>query len=166
MKKILFATLILLISTAFSNAQPLAINKIYEKYAGEKGFTAIDLTDPSVISSMLSENEKDDKIEGILNSIKGVQILVYEGDKNKNSQKAKEFKHDIRNIESLSGFKTFLSVNDEDSYVRMMTKKNKKADDSEFLMLVIDDNEIVMIWIKGEIGLKDVKKIGKIMKGL
>ena len=167
MKKLLLPALILLLTTMAMYSQPDAINRLYEKYAGEKGFVSIDLTDPEMLSSILGDKEDDEEVGQIAKEIQAMKILVYNG---KGGTKGDEFKDDIKNIENITDFKTFISVNEEDSYVRIMTKKpaaTKNADDKEeFLLLVVDKNESVMIWIKGNVNLKDIKKLGKVMKGM
>lgn len=164
MKKLFYLALILLLSSAAIYSQPDAVKKIYEKYAGEKGFVSIDLSDPEMLASVLDES--DAEVEDVVKDIKAIKILVYDGEGKKKNSMAKEFQNDVRNIEKLSGFKTMISVNEEDSYVRILTSEDKSKEKDEFLMLVTEENETVMIWIKGKIRLKDMKNLGKIMKGM
>ena len=117
-----------------------------------------------MLAYLFGDKVNDPEVGNVVKDIQAMKILVYNGDGDNN--KSQEFQNDLKNIEKLSDFKTFISVNEENSYVKMMTKKSDTKEKEEFLILVIEDKQTVMIWVKGHVNLKDMKKLGKVMKGM
>lgn len=163
MKRLIFFTIVLIGISISAIAQPKGVIDIFNKYSGKEGFTSITLDDPS---SMISEiTEKGDKqgLKNLLEKTQGIRILSYQ-DKNKKSNLGKEFENDLKSMLPIEGFKEFLSVNEEGKLVKMLNKKGSKDDTNEFLMIVINEGESVLIWIQGNINKKDIEKIDKIFK--
>ncbi len=163
MKKSFLLVVLFLAGVVGPPAQPLSIDEIFDKYAGEKNFTAVNLDDPAMFSSFLDEKTEDDQeAREAFKKIEALKVLVYQKD-GKTTDKGKEFMNDLKHVERPEGFKVFLSVNNEDSFVKMMSKRSKKGG-SEFLITVIEKNEVVLLWLKGDIDIKNLQKLGKIMK--
>lgn len=163
MKRLIVFTTFFIAYSFFAIAQPKSVIDIFNKYSGKEGFTSITLDDPS---SMISEiPAKGDKqgLKNLLEKTQGIRILTYH-EKDKKSNLGREFVNDLKSMLPIEGFKEFLSVNEEGKLVKMLNKKGTKDDTNEFLMLVINEDESVLIWIQGNINTKDIEKIDKIFK--
>jgi len=165
MKQLTTILAILLLLPLFASAQPKSLDKLFEKYSGKDGFVTVDLSDPSMLSSLAKEDSKKGEIEEAIKGWEAVKILVFEDKEGKNKAVGEAFSNDVKNISDVQGYKDFLSVNKEESYVRMM---NKKLDEvrQELLILVVDQNNTVVIWIKGDVDMKDAGKVGELMKSM
>ena len=58
---ILFTVIICL--TLSAATQPKSLDKIFEKYSGKEGFVTVDLTDPSMLSSLAPTDDKKNEVE-------------------------------------------------------------------------------------------------------
>jgi hypothetical protein len=144
-------------------AQPTTVEEIFDKYAGEKNFTAVNLDDFEIFSSFLEDKTKDDpEAREAFKQIQAMKVLVYQKNGTPGG-KGDEFIRDLKNLEQPEGYKVFLSINQDDNFVKMMTKHSQAAP-SEFLILVIEKEEVVLLWLKGDIDIKNLKKLGDIMK--
>lgn len=160
MKKIIL--LLLLVSSGLVYSQPSAVQEMFGKYSGKDGFTSVNLNDlSSVMGGGLTDELKKE-----IGDVQGVKILTFDPKKNANKKLGSEFAADMKKIKLDAGFKEFMTVNEGETFVKMMVKKsNEKA--KEFLMFVSEKNsETVMIWISGSLNLNNVGKIGEIFEGM
>ncbi|MDP2724311.1 MAG: DUF4252 domain-containing protein [Bacteroidales bacterium] len=169
MKKIILSTAIMLIALmpAMLQAQT-PIDKLYEKYAGQEGFTSINIS-PGMFQ-MLSDLDTDDSTEGVkeaqnvMDQLKSLKMLVYEP---KEGQKF-DFMTEVKKSVKLGEYLELMSIREENTDIRFLVKKTKDGHISELLMLVDDDNEGMILSMTGNIDMNTISKIGKSMdvKGL
>lgn len=169
MKKIILSTAIMLIALmpAMLQAQT-AIDKLYEKYAGQDGFTSINIS-PGMFQ-MLSDLDTDDSTEevkeaqNVMDQLKSLKMLVYEP---KEGQKF-DFMKEVKKSVNLGDYIELMSIREENTDIRFLVKKTKDGHISEMLMLVDDDNEGMIMSMTGNIDMNTISKIGKSMdvKGL
>jgi hypothetical protein len=145
-----------------------AIDKLYEKYAGQDGFTSINIS-PGMFQ-MLSDLDTDDSTEevkeaqNVMDQLKSLKMLVYEP---KEGQKF-DFMKEVKKSVNLGDYIELMSIREENTDIRFLVKKTKDGHISEMLMLVDDDNEGMIMSMTGNIDMNTISKIGKSMdvKGL
>jgi len=161
--KSLITTVILLafvLTFAYSADNP--INQIFEKYAGKEGFTSVNISkDMFDMFKDLSEEGKDNKSIGeAVDGLEGIKILTYSPEKTKSKNKFDFYNEIIKNI-PLSGYSSLMDVNEGNTIVKFLIRKETKGKISEFLMLVSEDNGGTLIWITVDLDLNKIKRLSK-----
>jgi hypothetical protein len=141
-------------------AQKTPVDKLFEKYANQKGFTTVNIS--GKLLGFASQLDKGDKATGdMLSSLSGIRVLTVEDDElNKKLDFYKELEQSgfFKN----NNFEVLMEVTDANEVVRFLAKDagNGKISD---LLLVVGGNENTLISISGII---DPQSIGKITKAL
>lgn len=163
MKKTVITLAILVITGIFVNlTAQTTIDGLYDKYAGKKGFTSINIS-PEMFSMLSSFNTEDSaenakEAQNIMEQLSGLKMLVYEPDSLHTNQ---SFLDDIRELNNTKGFSELMSVNSEDEVVRFLVKKGKDGKVSEMLMLVLEKNEAMVMSLTGDLDMSTISGISK-----
>jgi len=164
MKKTILITALFLLALmpAMLQAQT-AIDKLYDKYAGQEGFTSINIS-PGMFQ-MLGNLDTDDSTEGVkdaqnvMEQLKSLKMLVYEP---KEGQKF-DFMSEVKKTVKLGDYEELMAIREENSDIRFLVKKTKDDHISELLMLVDDENEGMIMSMTGNIDMNTISEIGKSM---
>ena len=141
-------------------AQKTPVDKLFEKYANQKGFTTVNIS--GKLLGFASQLDDGDKATGdMLSSLSGIRVLTVEDDElNKKLDFYKELEQSgfFKN----NNFEVLMEVTDENEVVRFLAKDagNGKISD---LLLVVGGDENTLISISGII---DPQSIGKITKAM
>ncbi|MCL5990645.1 MAG: DUF4252 domain-containing protein [Bacteroidetes bacterium] len=171
MKTNIFISAVFLFVIGFTSVKSAdnPISQIFEKYAGKEGFTSVNITkDMFDLFKDFSKDGKDDKsIADVVDGLDGIKILTYSPENVKSKKKFDFYNEIIKNI-PLSGYTNLMDVNEENTTVKFLIRKEAKGKISEFLMLVSEENEGTLIWITGELDMNKIKRLSKDMnfKGL
>jgi hypothetical protein len=158
MKKLVLIMAILLPLAVF--AQKTAVDKLFEKYANQKGFTTVNIS--GKLLGFASQLETGDKTTtDMLSSLSGIRVLTVEDPEiNKNLDFYAELEKDgfFKN----NGYEVLMEVTEPNEIVRFLAKDagNGKISD---LLLVVGGDENTLISISGVI---DPENIGKITGAL
>lgn len=164
MKKLVLITTLMLFALmpAMLQAQT-AIDKLYEKYAGESGFTSINIS-PGMFQ-MLSNLDTDDSTQevkdaqNIMDQLKSLKMLIYEP---KEGEKF-DFMSEVKKMVKLKDYEELMAIREEGTDIRFLVKKTDKNHISEMLMLVDDNEEGIIMSMTGNIDMNTVSEIGKSM---
>ncbi len=164
MKKIVVITslFIFALMPALLQAQT-AIDKLYEKYAGQSGFTSINIS-PGMFQ-MLSNLDTDDSAQevkdakDVMDQLKSLKMLIYEP---KEGEKF-DFMTEVKKMVHLDEYEELMAIREENTDIRFLVKKTDKDHISEMLMLVDDNEEGIIMSMTGNIDMATVSKIGKSM---
>ncbi|HDO27296.1 MAG TPA: DUF4252 domain-containing protein [Bacteroidetes bacterium] len=163
MKKTVITLVILIITGVFIslNAQT-TIDGLYGKYAGQKGFTSINIS-PEMFSMLSSLNTEDSaenakEAQNIMEQLSGLKMLVYESDSLQTNQ---AFLKDVRELNKVKGFSELMSINSENEVVKFLVKKGNDGKVSEMLMLVFDKNEAMVMSLTGDLDMSTISGISK-----
>jgi hypothetical protein len=151
-------------SPMFVNAQS-PFDKIYEKYAGQEGFTSVNISkdmfqmfasmgDPKDTSSM--------EMKKMMDQLSGLKVLTCRVDSLKPA-KATAFFNEASAAFPASTYKELMTVNDEGQNIRFLTKQDGGSKISEMVMLMKDKHEMVVMSLTGSIDLSTVSKLSKSM---
>jgi len=141
-----------------------AIDHLYDKYAGEKGFTSININPAmfNMLSSMdmSDSSEKTQEAQNVMEQVTGLKMLVYEPDEGETNA---EFLNEIKTLTKVKGFEEMMSVNEGDEVVKFLVKKGKDGKMSEMLMIVLEEHEAVVMSMSGNLDMKTISEISKSM---
>lgn len=154
MKKLVLIMAMLLPLAVF--AQKTAVDKLFEKYANQKGFTTVNISGKML--GFASQIETGDKATSdILSGLTGIKVLTVEDEslnKTLNFYSELEKEGFFKN----NGYEVLMEVTGPDEMVRFLAKDagNGKISD---LLLVVGGDDNALISISGIIDPKDISKI-------
>jgi len=141
-------------------AQKTPVDKLFEKYANQKGFTTVNIS--GKLLGFASQIETGDKATtDMLSGLKGIRVLTVEDDE---LNKKLDFYAELEQSGFFKNndFEVLMEVTEENEVVRFLAKDagNGKISD---LLLVVGGDENTLISISGII---DPQSIGKITKAM
>ena len=153
MKKLTFILLVALLP-AFAFAQNSAVEKLFSKYGGKDGFTTVTIN--GSLLKMAAEMTDEDEGAEVLNNINTIKIRAQEGGSASNlyDEVMGELKRDA--------YEELMTVNSDDEDVIFLVKKSGEKI-SEFLLVVGGNDDNAIIYIGGNLNMKDIAKLGKSM---
>jgi len=164
MKKLIVSLAMLLFSLpAVVNAQETAMDKFYEKYAAEKGFTGVSVS-PEMFEMLASMEVNDstgqmEEAHQMMKQLTGLKMLSYEPqpgiEKFPLIEKAKK-------ALKISNYSEMMTVQDDGETIKFYVKKSGDKI-SELLMTLEGEDQEVVLDIYGDIDMKSVAQLGKIM---
>ena len=158
MKKLILILAVVLPMAVLAQKNP--VDKLFSKYANQKGFTTVNIS--GKLLGFASQLEKgDDETSKMLSGLSGIRILSVEDDElNKKIDFYKELESDgfFKNHK----YEVLMEVTEEDEVVRFLAKDAGNGKISDLLLVVGgDDNALISIS-----GLIDPENIGKITKAI
>lgn len=160
--KNLINLVILAVLTAFAaplSAQGDAIQKYFDKYMSDERFDMVYISPKmfEMVSKIDLESDRvDPEVMDIIRDLKGLRILSYEGPEANNYYKEAQQKINVGEYEEL------LVARDGDEHVHIRVKDSGDIV-NELLLLVGGSNEFVLLSFTGNIDLKKVGKLGKVL---
>ena len=137
-------------------AQKTPVDKLFEKYANQKGFTTVNIS--GKLLGFASQLETGDKATSdMLSGLSGIRVLTVENDElNKTINFYEELEKDgfFKN----NGYEVLMEVTEPDEVVRFLAKDagNGKISD---LLLIVGGDDNALISISGVINPEDIGKI-------
>lgn len=137
-------------------AQKTPVDKLFEKYANQKGFTTVNIS--GKLLGFASQLEAGDKATSdMLSKLSGIRVLTVEDDAlNKTINFYEELEKDgfFKN----NGYEVLMEVTEPDEVVRFLAKDagNGKLSD---LLLIVGGDDNALISISGIINPEDIGKI-------
>ena len=168
MKKPVFSLAITaLVMISFLTHAQSPIDKIYEKYSGQEGFTAVNFT--KEMFQMIQQMKMGDSINSDIKDMKqmvdqlsGLKVLMYNFDSTK-LLKAVAIYNEFAGAYSSASYKELMSVQEGRQFVKFMTKQESTGKVTEFVMLLKDKNEVGVISLAGLIDLASISNMSKFM---
>ncbi len=148
--KRLFITLIATLLVAI--ALPAQEN-VFDKYADGEGITSVYIS--KKMFGMMKDMKSEDLNLGTLSGkISNMQILTCE-----NPDTAARLRKDIAYINPDNGYEELIRVREEGERVTIYAKEGKK--ENEYILLVDESDELVLIQINGQLTLEELQSIVK-----
>ena len=143
------------------------IDKIYEKYAGQEGFTAVNFTKEMFqmiqnLSMGDSANTDIKNAKQIVDQLTGVKVLMYKFDSSQVT-KAVSYYNEFSGGYTSNVYKELMTVQEGRQYIKFMTKSGTSGKVSEFVMLMKDKDEVGVISLTGNIDLASISNMSKFM---
>ncbi|MBN2635121.1 MAG: DUF4252 domain-containing protein [Prolixibacteraceae bacterium] len=156
MKKLLLILAVVLPMAVLAQKTP--VDKLFEKYANQKGITTVNIS--GTLLGFASQIEtSDDATSDMLAGLKGIRILTIEDEElNKTIDFYSELEKDgfFKN----NDYEPLMEVTEDNEVVRFMVKASDNGKLSDLLLIVGGDDN-VLISISGSIDPKDISKITK-----
>jgi len=133
-----------------------AIDKLYEKYAGKKGFTSINIS-PEMFKMLASMDSEGNQEEQMLSQLSGLKMLVYEPG---NGPKV-DFMADVKATVPMKDYAELMSVDSEGETVKFLVKKAPNNKISEMLMIVFSEDETLVMSMTGNLDMATISSISK-----
>jgi len=151
MKRMVFAFAVMLIS-ACAMGQRNGIDAFFERYAGQEGFTTVNIS--GNLFNLLKDNSEDPEIKEISLDVSSVRILsVNEENENGNLNFAKELKNSV----DRGGYEELMVIKDSKNDVRIMVKTSGKI--IKELLVLSGGKDNALIQVKGRFEKNDLKKL-------
>ena len=160
MKNIILSAIMLM--GLLTMAQETPANKFFETHSGQEGYTSIYITEYMFeLFSKVSNEEEDKEFKEVTSKLKSIKILTIDSVQNINNQG--KFEKELSSILLKAEYKEMMIIKDGAQTVKfLLNEKDGKI--SEFLMMVYGGNEEpVLIFLEGDIDLKNISKLSKTM---
>lgn len=167
MKKVWITIAIFALPFALVAQQPL--QQFFDKYAGEEGFTSVNVTADlfALMSSIEAQGDAEmEEMKAALEGLESIQVLTYEAGEG-------QYRGDALYDEAIAGldfsaYKELVRVKDAAENVRIVAKELGDGKISQLLILVGSPEEFVFVNINGVIDLNALLKMsGEVnMEGL
>ncbi|SMD32416.1 protein of unknown function [Reichenbachiella faecimaris] len=142
-------------------AQDNAISKYFAKHVSDTAFTKVTVTSKmfSLFTEIEGEDEAEKEVLEALSKLKGIKVLINEEPKDP----ATLYSNAVTTISKDKGYEELMSVEDGDENVKFMIR-DKGSIINELLMIVGGKEEFLIMSLFGEIDLKQIAKLSRIMK--
>ncbi len=158
MKKVIVILIALL--PMLGMAQESQLNTLFDKYSGKEGFTSVYITSYMFELFAKIADESDQEFENLTKGIKGIKILTVS--KQQGSEMHQAFYNEIQKALPASLYNDFMIVKEgSEEIIFKVRETNGKI--TEFVMIVKDPNEPVLLFFEGDINLKQIAKMSKSM---
>ena len=144
--------------TTLSYAQD-AIQRYFDKYMTDENFDMVYISPKmfDMVSKIELEGDHvDPEIMDIIKDLKGLRILSYDG------QKAMAYYTEAKEKINLNEYEELVSARDGNENVHIRVKESGDIV-NELLLLVGGDEEFVLMSFSGNVDLKKVGKLGKLL---
>lgn len=137
-------------------------NKLYDKYAGQDGFTSINISSEMFrfLGSLdMNDSSGDAKqAQNVMQQLEGLKMLVYEKPEGKAGI---DFLEEINSSLSLKNYTELMTIKDSDSDIKFFIKKTGENKVSELLMIVKGESEVLVMSMTGDIDMNTISEISK-----
>lgn len=146
-------------------SQNADVNKLFDKYSGEEGFTSVDVS--AGLFELFAEIDSDDpEFDDFQNALKGLEslrLLQYSvKEENGNIEEMNTFYKDIKSTVPFDEFKELMIIRDKDANVNFYAKSEKQIV-KEMVMIVESPDEVVLLSLFGDLDLNYIGKLGSAM---
>jgi len=141
------------------------VDKVFEKYAGQEGFTTVNITKEMFQMLMkLGEGAVKDtamaEVRGVVEQLTGLKVLTYEFDSTK-IVKAVSVYNEFAGVFPASTYKELMTINEGRQNIKFMTKQDASGKIGEMVMLMKDKTEVAVLSLTGNIDLSTISKLSK-----
>jgi len=136
-----------------------AIQKYFDKYVNDERFDMVYISPKmfNMVSKIELEGDAvDPEIMNIVKNLKGLRVLSYDG------PEARNYYQEAKSKINLNEYEELVTARDGDENVNIRVKESGDIV-SELLLLVGGSDEFTLISFVGNIDLKDVGKLGKVL---
>lgn len=158
MLKTLYILLIICVPI-IGSAQNSVVQQLFDKYSGQEGFTSVHIS--SYMFELFSKIESEDKeLKEITKNLESIKILAMDSMANK--KRGMESYRELAHAFEGSEYKDLMVIRDGAEEVKFLIKdENDKI--RELVMLVGGNDDLVLIFLEGNIDLKQISKLSKSM---
>ncbi len=164
MKKLALILIVAWISLPGVLTAQSPIDKIYEKYAGQDGFTSVNISPEmfQMFGQMVQEKSDTNaaKVKKMMDQLTGLKLLTYTIDSTKMS-KAVAIYNEFSGLFPASAYKELMTVNEGRENYRFLTKPDGPGKITEMVMLMKGKHEVMVLSMTGIIDLSSISELTK-----
>ncbi|PKP31642.1 MAG: hypothetical protein CVU00_12445 [Bacteroidetes bacterium HGW-Bacteroidetes-17] len=165
MKKLTFKSLILalIMFPLMLSAQSSSIDKLFDKYSGQDGFTSVNISKSMFAFFAKMEGIEDsdlNQMQGVLDNLDGLKILSCDS---QNSTRLEEFRKSLNASLKDKNFEELMVMKENGQEVKFMTKTVGK-DIVELMLVASENGEVTVLSFFGIIDLQAISKLSKTVK--
>jgi hypothetical protein len=155
---------ILLAIPAMMNAQS-PIDKVFEKYAGQDGFTSVNIS-KEMFQMLMQMGQGDSKdtsaveIRKMMEQLTGLKVLTYTFDSVKIARAVSVY-NEFAGVFPAGSYKELMTINEGRQNIKFMTRSDASGKITEMVMLMKDKTEVAVLSLTGNIDLSTVSKLSK-----
>ena len=153
-----------LVVPLFMNGQS-PMDKVFEKYAGQDGFTTVNVS--KVMFQMLMQIGKDDdkdtsrlEMKKMMEQLTGLKVLTFNFDSTKIARAVSVY-NEFAGVFPASAYKELMTINEGRQNIKFMTRQDAGGKINEMVMLMKDKSEVAVLSLTGNIDLSTVAKLSK-----
>jgi len=155
MKKIIAAIAVILFPMMLY-AQSSPLEKLFNKYNGREGYTTVSINQGMFDLFSSIANDKDDKdFKDITSKLTAFRILTCE------AKVCDDLYKEACTYFTAPEYQDLMTVNDGDESVRFLVHKH--GDRISELVMAVGGKEPCIMWLQGDIDLKQISKLSKSM---
>jgi len=166
MKKMMFSLVCMafLAIPVLVNAQS-PIDKVFEKYAGQDGFTTVNIS-KEMFQMFMQIGQGDTKdtntveMKKMMEQLTGLKVLTFSFDSSKIARAVAVY-NEFAGVFPAGSYKELMTVNEGRQNIKFMTKQEAGGKITEMVMLMKDKTEVAVISLMGNIDLSTVSKLSK-----
>ena len=161
MKKIIIILLVVL-SPIWLFAQNSKLNDFFDKYSGQEGYTSVYITKYMFeLFAKISDEKEDKEFKELTSKLNAIKILT--ADSTMEVRNGGKFQKELLQILPKSNYKDLMIIKEGKQDIRFLIRE-EKSKISELVMIITGQGEAVLIFLEGDIDLKNVSKLSKSMK--
>ncbi|KPK79902.1 MAG: hypothetical protein AMS27_17555 [Bacteroides sp. SM23_62_1] len=155
MKKIISITLVLLVPVLLFAQNP-AVDKLFNKYQGQEGFTTVMIN--KEIFKLISSTEKhEEELDKPLDKITGIKILAQEDEA---VMEGLNFYDELKKDLDFSAYVELVVVKEKDQDVWIIARENNGR--MAELLVIVGGDDNALIWIQGDFTFEELAQLGDI----
>jgi len=160
--------LIFILTPLMSMAQYQSpVEKVYTKYAGEDGFTSVNVSKElfQMIMKMDIQGEDTEDLQDVqkmMEQLDGLKVITYEN--NENPEKAKALYKEFDALFPSGSYAELMVIKEKGNNIRFLTKQDDKGKIQELVMLAEEEGEVTVLSLVGRIDMSTVSKLSSKMK--
>jgi len=141
------------------------IDKVFEKYAGQDGFTTVNIS-KEMFQMLMQMGQGDSKdtnmveMKKMMEQLTGLKVLTFSFDSTKIS-KAVSVYNEFAGVFPAATYKELMTINEGRQNIKFMTKQDASGKINEMVMLMKDKTEVAVLSLTGVIDLSTVSKLSK-----
>ena len=155
MKKLVLSLLVVLVPI-LAIGQNTAVEKIFEKYGGNDGFTTVTINKSLFKMAAHFDNSVED-----LDALSGMETIKILAIDDEGDVSGVNFYKEVKSLLKTSDYEELMTVQSKGADVVFLV--NQDGDVIKELILLVGGDDNALIYIAGNIRLKDVSKIAKTM---
>jgi hypothetical protein len=140
------------------------VDKVYEKYAGQEGFTSVNISKEmfQMFGQMMQDKTDTSAVEvrKMMDQLTGMKLLTYTVDSTQMS-KAVAIYNEFAGLFPASVYKELMTVNEGRENYRFLTRQDAAGKINEMVMLEKGKHEVMVLSMTGIIDLSSISKLTK-----
>lgn len=142
-------------------------NAFFDRYSGNDGFTAINIT-PKMFElfaalSLDAEDPETQAVFDMIKSIEGLNVLIYEGGGNASPRSLFQ---EARKSVPKGSFEELMTVQGDSEQVHILVEEGKPGFIKQLVLMVDDADEFVFLTLRGNIELAQIAKLAQMADGM